>query len=256
MSTDPARGADAALPYFLKEQLQFLTNAAEASALLGGKDTRASAIAKVVNHGITSHSFVPAMITGFRPSLDQKLETVRAENKGPATAIHLRRAILLESARLITEAVYHEGAVVSPALLDSQPNNGFLRWRDRQAHEKATASLHLLAPLLDVAADRKAAFEDLKQIWTNAIQIGLKMSMKPSIWHAEYPPTGPGSMFNLANMRSVDREFLGTPQELMARGLNVRLAITPVVTETDFSGRREAGVAPRCLHMARCLLMP
>lgn len=77
------------------------------------------------------------------------------------------------------------------------------------------------------------------------------MTMKPSNFNLEYPAVGCNSLFNPAQMVNRDQDFRHDPQQLSQMGVEVRLAITPVITETDYLA---AGLVPKVLHYAHVLL--
>lgn len=231
--------ADAAVPLALKDRIASLTNPSEVQTLLSHGSSRPLVAAKIINHEITTTCLRPSVINSFRPSIDKRLDDIRSQNSA-VLAINVRRGILVAAAEIVQEAV-------------RDPR--FESWVDRQANQHMATTWTTVGPLCvaeTVAADAQAG---LKAIWLEAYRVGVKMACKPSIFTTDFPPTGPQSIFNPANMVNKDYGYGVAGTELAKRGSTVRLAVTPVVMETDFSGRDGSDrLEPRCLHFSNCLL--
>ena len=227
------------MPLALKDRIASLTNPVEAPTLLSHSFSRPLVVAKLINYEITAVCLRPSVINGFRPSIDQKLADIRKENT-PAVAINVRRGILVAAAEIIRDAT-------------KDPR--FESWVDRQADQHTAETWTTVSPLCVSDTEESEARAGLKAIWLEAYRVGVKMACKPSIFTADFPPTGPQSVFNPANMVNKDYGYGVPGAELARKGSTVRLAMTPVVMETDLSGRDGSDrLESRCLHFSNCLL--
>ena len=123
--------------------------------------------------------------------------------------------------------------------------DGFDAWLDRNIQPRVHDMWHLLQPLFAHGTPRDPAWNDLNRIWKEAGRIGNLMLSKPCIYTLDFPPMGPNSYFNPSNMCNRDDGFTQNPQALGSMAVSVRLAITPIVIETDFM--KEA-IEAKCLH--------
>ena len=227
------------MPLALKDRIASLTNLDEVQVLLSHGFSRPLVVAKIINYEITTTCLRPSVIKGFRPSVDQRLDDIRNQDSA-VLAINVRRGIVVAAAEIIKEAV---------------KDSRFESWVDRQANQNTAKTWTTVSPLCIANTNETEAQAGLKAIWLEAYRVGVKMSCKPSIFTTDFPPTGPHSVFNPANMVNKDYGYGVSGTELARRGSTVRLAVTPVVMETDFSGRIGSDrLEPRCLHFSNCLL--
>lgn len=222
-----------------KDRIASLTNPNEVQTLLSHGFSCPLVVAKIINHEITNTCLRPSVMNDFHPSVDQRLEEIRKQNS-TTLAINVLRGILVAAAEIIQEAV-------------TDPR--FESWVNRQADQHASTTWEAIGPLCVANTDEAVAQAGLKAIWLEAYRVGVKMACKPSIFTTDFPPTGSQSVFNPANMVNKDYGHGMSGTELANRGSTVRLAVTPVVMETDFSGRDGTDrLEPRCLHFSNCLL--
>lgn len=182
------------------------------------------------------------MISGFRPSIDTRLEAILGQDSA-ALALNIRRGLFVAAAETVQDAIQSHGP-------------RFESWVDRQANLYTAMTWTSIAGLCVADTNKSEAKRALKEIWLDAYRVGVKMACKPSIFTTEFPPTGPRSVFNPANMVNKDHSYgSGSGAELARRGATVKLAVTPVVMETDYSGRDGGDrLQSRCLHFSNCLL--
>ena len=105
---------------------------------------------------------------------------------------------------------------------------------DSNITPKVREMWHVLRPLFAHGTPHDPAWNDLNRIWREATRIGILMLSKPCIYTLDFPPMGPNSYFNPSNMCNRDEGFTQNPQALSSIAVSVRLAITPIITETDF----------------------
>lgn len=219
----------------LRNALALATDPRTAMKLMSTSKTRPLLVARVINQLIVDFAFRPMLLRGFTPFYDNKISSFRGQLMGNIPS-NVRRALLLACAETIT---------------DMTQADGFETWMDRNITPKVHDMWHLLQPLFAHGTPRDPAWNDLNRIWREATRIGILMLSKPCIYTLDFPPMGPNSYFNPSNMCSRDEEFTQNPQALSSMAVSVRLAITPIVTETDFM---KDAIEAKCLHQAMVLL--
>lgn len=226
---------DNALPSKLKDCILQYTNPAIAKRLMSSGSTRYLAVAKVINHQITTLAFRPVIAKGFTQYYDEQISKLRSQFHN-IMPIHVRRALIIASVDLCKEIIEADGW-----------KQHIDRLTARQVHEMWAYLECLFAP----GVSRHEAWTDLAEIWQEATRIGVLMLVQPSLFSLDYPAIGSNSRFNPAQMVNRDVNFKQDPQTLSQMGVSIRLAITPVVTETDYMMQ---GVMPKVLHYSNVLL--
>lgn len=219
----------------LRNALALATDARSAMKFMSSSKTRPLLIARVINQLIVDFAFRPMLLRGFTQFYDNKISSFRGQLMGNIPS-NVRRGLLLACAETV---------------VDMTQADGFENWMDRNITPKAHDMWHLLQPLFAHGTPRDPAWNDLNRIWREATRIGILMLSKPCIYTLDFPPTGPSSYFNPSNMCSRDEDFTQNPQALSSMAVSVRLAITPIVTETDFM---KDAIEAKCLHQAMVLL--
>ena len=231
----PDKARDQSMPGFLKDALTQNTNASIATKLMASGNTRFLTVAKLINYNITNFAFRPVLTKGFTQYFDNKTTELRNQLQ-TGIPLHVRRALLMACAETTVEM---------------SKVDGFERYLDGIANQKATETWQLMEPLFAPGVAVNEAWQELKRIWGEAARIGVLMLSKPSTFGMDYPPVGRSSYFNPSQMISRDMDFMQNPQTLGNMAAKVRLAITPIVTETDFLG---SAVVPKTLHYSNVLL--
>lgn len=231
----PDKYKDSNMPLVTKNMIIQQTNPAIAMTLITTGATRYFAVSKIVNYDIVNFAFRPMVVRGFQPFFDQRMTEIRGQLT-VGIAMHIRRGILTAAAQLVQE-------------MTETP--GWQEYVERTVQTRASEIWHIIQPLFAHGAALDEAWDDLKHIWSEAMRVGVLMNKKPSLFTLDFPPTGANSFFNPSNMVNRDLSFKVDPITLGNMGLKVRLAITPVVTETDFGG---GSVVPKNLHFANVLL--
>ncbi|KAF6230738.1 hypothetical protein HO173_011090 [Letharia columbiana] len=219
----------------LRNCLAVATDPRTAMKLMTSSKTRPLLIARVINQLIVDFAFRPMLLRGFSPFYDNKISSFRGQLMGNIPS-NVRRALLLACAETVVDMTQAEG---------------FEGWMDRNITPKVHDMWHLLQPLFAHGTPRDAAWNDLNRIWREATRIGILMLSKPCIYTLDFPPMGPNSYFNPSNMCNRDQDFTQNPQALSSMAVSVRLAITPIITETDFM---KDAIEAKCLHQAMVLL--
>ena len=231
----PERGHEPDLPAKLTACIMQFTNSKMAEKLMSSGLTRYFCVAKLINYQITTLAFRPLLVKGFTAHYDNTISDLRKKMHG-VIPLHVRRALMAACAQTFTEMTTQIGF--------QQHINKVVR---SQVHEMWS----FLEPLFAPGAGRTQAWDDLAEIWKEAARIGVLMTMKPSNFNLDYPAVGSSSLFNPAQMVNRDINFRQDAQTLSQMGVAVRLAITPVVTETDYLA---AGLVPKVLHPSNVLL--
>lgn len=219
----------------LRNALALATDPRTAMKLMSSSKTRPLLIARVINQLIVDFAFRPMLLRGFSAFYDNKISSFRGQLMG-AIPSNVRRALLLACAETV---------------VDMTQADGFENWMDRNITPKVHDMWHLLQPLFAHGTPLDPAWNDLNRIWREATRIGILMLSKPCIYTLDFPPMGPNSYFNPSNMCSRDEDFTQDPLTLSSMAVSVRLAITPIVTETDFM---KDAIEAKCLHQAMVLL--
>lgn len=230
---NPAEAAE--LPAKLIACIMQFTNPRTAEQLMSSGATRYFCIAKLINYQITTLAFRPLLVKGFTSFYDNKISDLRKQMQG-VIPLHIRRAIITACADIFTEMTTHPGF--------QQHVNKVVQ---NQVHEM----WNFLEPLFAPGVARNEAWNDLTEIWKEAARTGVLMIMRPSNFSLDYPAVGSSSLFNPAQMTSRDVNFRQDPQTLSQMGVSVRLAITPVITETDYLA---TALLPKVLHKSNVLL--
>lgn len=232
----PDKAKDQAMPSALKAAISHCTNAEFFMKLLSSASTRFFAISKLMNFNIINFAFRPTLMKGFNQQHDDTITDIRSRLLS-GIPLHLRRALLVASAETV---------------VDTAKKHGFNEHLERANARKVLEMWQMLEPLFAPGVNRNEAWADLKHIMKEASRIGFLMLSKASIFSLEFPPIGPSAYFNPSNMINRDTTtFTHNPETLGTMPVSVRLAITPIVTETDFMGD---AVVPRSLHYANVLL--
>ena len=231
----PDQNKDQFITDTLRNALALATDPRTAMKLMSSSKTRPLLVARVINQQIVDFAFRPMLLRGFSPSYDNKISTYRGQLMG-AIPSSVRRALLLACAETV---------------IDMTQADNFEAWMDRNILPKVHEMWHVLQPLFAHGTPRDPAWNDLNRIWREATRIGILMLSKPCIYTLDFPPKGPSSYFNPSNMCSRDEDFPHDPQALSSMAVSVRLAITPIVTETDFM---KESIEAKCLHQAMVLL--
>lgn len=231
----PDQHKDQLISVPLRNSLAMATDPRMAMKLMSSSKTRPLLIARVINQVVVDFAFRPMLLRGFSPFYDNKISSFRGQLMGPIPS-NVRRALLLACAETVVDMTQAEG---------------FENWMDRNITPKVHEMWHLLQPLFAHGTPRDPAWNDLNRIWREAVRIGITMLSKPCIYTLDFPPMGPNSYFNPSNMCSRDEDFTQNPQALSSMAVSVRLAITPIVTETDFM---KDAIEAKCLHQAMVLL--
>ena len=219
----------------LRNSLALATDPRTAMKLMSTSKTRPLLVARVINQLIVDFAFRPMLLRGYSPFYDNKISSFRGQLMG-AIPSNVRRALLLACAETV---------------VDMTQADGFENWIDRNIAPKVHETWHVLQPLFAHGTPRDPAWNDLNRIWKEATRIGILMLSKPCIYTLDFPTMGPNSYFNPSNMCSRDEGFTQDPQALSSMAVSVRLAITPIVTETDFM---KDAIEAKCLHQAMVLL--
>jgi len=231
----PDQEIDDLMPSSSKVKISQTTNPEIATRLMASSSTRFLAMAKTMNVQIATRALRPLMIKGYTPFYDIKISEMRVQLQG----------IIPQSVR--------RGLMVAcmDTFKDMVKENGFRPYLDQHVASQTREMWDFLEPLFAPGVARNEAWEDLTNIWRQATRVGVNMLLKASHWSVDFPPTGQNSHFNPAQMVSRDLNFKQDPQTLASMGVSIRLAITPVVTETDYS---VTALVPRVLHYSNVLL--
>lgn len=233
----PDKNRDRSIPSALRDRIATQTNPAIVSALMSSGTTRYLAVDKLINSEIVRICFRQAVLQGFRPSFDEHFSKLRAQHSS-SLPIHVRRALLTTSVKIAQEAC---------------GTPGFQEWMEERVQEHAMNMWRGAESLLADKINHEKAWSELTKTWRHAYRIGFLMLKRASIFHADFPPVGPNSHFNSSNMVCREPTCAGIPPaQLATMGLKVRLAFTPAISETDFSGER--GTVPKYLHFANVLV--
>lgn len=219
----------------LRNCLSIAADPRTAMKLMSTSKTRPLLVARVINQIIADFAFRPMLLRGFTQFFDNKISTFRGQLMGNIPS-SVRRALLLACAETVNDMVQVDG---------------FDTWMDINITPRVHDMWHLLCPLFAHGTPREPAWNDLNNIWREATRIGVLMLSKPCIYTLDFPPMGPNSYFNPSNMCNRDEEFTQDSQALSSMAVSVRLAITPIVTETDFM---KDAIEAKCLHQAMVLL--
>ena len=219
----------------LRDRFALATDPRTAMKLISSSKTRPLLVARIINQIIVDFAFRPMLLRGFSPSYDSKISSFRGQLMGNIPS-NVRRALLLACAETV---------------VDMTQANGFEDWMEAHITPKVHDMWHLLRPLFAHGTPNDPAWNDLNRIWKEATRIGVLMLSKPCIYSLDFPPMGPNSYFNPSNMCSRDEDFTQNPAALGSMAVSVRLAITPIVTETDFM---KDAIEAKCLHQAMVLL--
>ena len=231
----PDTRKDENLPSELQNSVDSFTNRESAADLLSSGSTRFFAVAKLMNYQISTTALRPVIAKGFHPYYDKKIPEYRTQLNG-ILAIHVRRALV---------------TAYATTSLDMTKEPGFQMHIDDYATRQVHHMWGFLEPLFAQGISRNEAWKDLGFLWKEAARVGVLMMLKPTMFTLEYPPIGPSSMFNPAQMVNRDRTFKQYPQTLSQMGFSIRLSVTPVVTETDIIA---LNTTPKILHLANVLL--
>ena len=231
----PDQNRDQFVSDSLRNALALATDPRTALKLMSASKTRPLLIARIINQVIVDFAFRPMLLRGFSPFYDNKISSFRGQLLGNVPA-SVRRALLL---------------ACSETVVDMTQADGFQHWMDRNISPKVHDMWHMLQPLFAHGTPRDPAWNDLNRIWREATRVGILMLSKPCIYTLDFPPMGPNSYFNPSNMCNRDETFPQKPQALGTMALSVRLAVTPIVTETDFM---KDAIEAKCLHQAMVLL--
>ena len=219
----------------LRDRFALATDPRTAMKLISSSKTRPLLVARIINQIIADFAFRPMLLRGFSPSYDSKISSFRGQLMGNIPS-NVRRALLLACAETV---------------VDMTQANGFEDWMEAHISPKVHDMWHLLRPLFAHGTPNDPAWNDLNRIWKEATRIGVLMLSKPCIYSLDFPPMGPNSYFNPSSMCSRDEDFTQNPAALGSMAVSVRLAITPIVTETDFM---KDAIEAKCLHQAMVLL--
>lgn len=231
----PDQHKDQSITDALRTALALAVDPRTALKLMSSSKTRPLLASRVINQVIADFAFRPMLLRGFSPFYDTKISSFRGQLMGNIPA-SVRRALLLACAETV---------------IDMTQVDGFDAWLDRNIAPRVHDMWHLLQPLFAHGTPRDPAWNDLNRIWSEAARIGILMLSKPCIYTLDFPPMGPNSYFNPSNMCNRDDGFTQNPQALSSMAVSVRLAITPIVTETDFM---KDAIEAKCLHQAMVLL--
>ena len=219
----------------LRDRFALATEPRTAMKLISSSKTRPLLVARMINQIIADFAFRPMLLRGFSPSYDSKISSFRGQLMGNIPS-NVRRALLLACAETV---------------VDMTQANGFEDWMEAHITPRIHDMWHLLRPLFAHGTPNDPAWNDLNRIWKEATRIGVLMLSKPCIYSLDFPPMGPNSYFNPSNMCSRDEDFTQNPTALGSMAVSVHLAITPIVTETDFM---KDAIEAKCLHQAMVLL--
>jgi len=231
----PEPGHEPDHPAKLTACIMQFTNSTIAEKLMSSSLTRYFCVAKLINYQITTLAFRPLLLKGFTAHYDNAISELRKKMHG-VIPLHIRRALMAACAQTFTE-------------MTTQP--GLQNHIDKTVRSQVHEMWNFLEPLFAPGVARTPAWDDLAEIWKEAARIGVLMTMKPSNFNLDYPSVGSSSLFNPAQMVNRDINFRQDVQTLSQMGVAVRLAITPVITETDYLA---AGLVPKVLHPANVLL--
>ena len=230
---DPRK--DDAIPPDLRASLAQYTNAEIAMRLMSSGSTRYFAIAKLINYKLSMLAFRPMLVKGFTPYYDKKISEMRSQFYS-YLPIHIRRALMTACAETFSEMTKADG---------------FQRHMDKLVTRQVYEMWTFLEPLFAPGVARNEAWNDLGELWKEAARIGVLMLLKPAMFDLGYPPVGPSSIFNPAQMVNRDLNFRQDPQTLSQMAVSIRLAITPVVTEIDYMS---SGMTKKILHYSNVLI--
>ena len=231
----PDEVTDRSLPPNIISGVKQFTDPQTAWDLMSSANTRYLMVAKLINFQLTTLPFRPLVVKGFTDYYDGKITEMRVKFH-EIIPIHIRRALMSACADTFREMTETDGF---QAHID-----GIVR---HQVNEMWT----FLEPFFGEDMPRMEAWNGLGEIWTEACRIGVLMLLKPSSFSLDYPPVGPSSLFNPAQMINRDTNFRQDPQTLSRMGVTVIMAVTPVVTETSFISDQPV---PRILHHSNVLL--
>ena len=231
----PDQHQDQFISDHLRARLSLATDPRTALKLMSDTKTRPLLVARVINQIIADFAFRPMLLRGFTPYYDNKISSFRGQLLG-AIPSFVRRGLLVACAETVSDMIQSEN--FDAFLAANVGSHVHDMWQ-------------LLSPLFAPGTPRDPAWADLNRIWREAGRIGTLMLSKPCIYTLDFPPMGPNSYFNPSNMCSRDEGFTRDPMALSSMAVSVRLAITPVVTETDFM---KEPIEAKCLHQAMVLL--
>ncbi|CAD6575025.1 MAG: hypothetical protein ASARMPREDX12_007067 [Alectoria sarmentosa] len=231
----PDQYRDQFLSDSLRNALSIATDPRTAMKLMASSKTRPLLIARVINQLIVDFVFRPMLLRGFSQFYDNRISSFRGQLMGNIPS-NVRRGLLLACAETV---------------VDMTQADGFENWMDSNITPKVREMWHVLQPLFAHGTPHDPAWNDLNRIWREATRIGILMLSKPCIYTLDFPPMGPNSYFNPSNMCNRDEGFTQNPQALSSMAVSVRLAITPIITETDFM---KDAIEAKCLHQAMVLL--
>ncbi|KAL6720586.1 hypothetical protein ACLMJK_002510 [Lecanora helva] len=231
----PDLDKDDLLPSRLRSSISSFSNIESGMKLMSSGTTRYLTIAKLINYQMTQLAFRPTVARGYTAHYDSKLSEMRSQFYN-IVPIEVRRALTTACAQTFKEMTK-----------EADFKKFVERIVARQVHEMWA----FFEPLFSPGISRDEAWNDLGQLWRDAVRIGGLMLMKASAFSLDFPAVGPNSLFNPAQMVSRDVSFRQDPQSLAKMGVSVRLAITPVIIETDFMANEPI---PKTIHFAQVLL--
>jgi len=231
----PDKERDSIMPDSLRNAIVDQTNEEDWMKLLSTSRTRGFAVAKLLNYQIVNSAFRPIIVKDFRAEYDARMHSLRG-SYSTGMRLDVRRDILEASSQLVKE------------MMADRSWQGFV---DNLIRKYTRQTWQYVQPLFtsDIRQDKAGA--DLFQIWSEAVRIGMLMLRKVSMFNADFPPTGPSSIFNPGQMVNRDQVFNQDPMQLGAMNVKVKLAITPVITETDFHVNTPM---PKIVHYSNVLL--
>ena len=232
----PSKEHDQAMPPLLFATLTGLTNPEIVRHLICTSSTRYFAVAKIINSTLANVPLRPVLIRGFTHDFDARIADLRSQLSRTGLPLQMRRALLVASTEIVEEMMHA---------------SGFKNWIQEETLQHVRTMWTLLEPLFAPGVPRNEAWDDLVHIWGEAVRIGLLQVKKVSSFSLDFPPVGPNSRFNPSNMNSRDPAYKEGSQTLGQMGAYVRLSVTPIVSETDFT--RDA-VVPKILHYANVLV--
>ena len=226
---------DNTLPSHCQTSLVRLTNPSMALKLVSSGSTRYLAVAKLINFQISNLAYRPVIAKGYTADYDTKIAEMRSQFY-TISPIHVRRGLMVACVDTFKE------------MTSEKPFQEHIqKLITREVHH----AWNLCEPLFSPGVSRNEAWNDLTEIWKEATRIGVLMLLKPSAFNTDYPLIGPSSLFNPAQMVSRDINFRQDPQTLSKMGVTIRLAITPVITETNYMSNEPI---PKTLHFSNVLL--
>ena len=220
----PDKMKDTLLAESVRSQLFQVTNPAAAPSLIATSQTRYLAVTKLMLHMMVNYSFQPMVVKGFKSEYDYRLLYER-QRIHIGCSSHVRRSATTNIAEIVREICRDPDW---PAYLART-----IQFQTQRLWDYVT---HFLAPDVKIGEAKQGMFT----LWEEALRIGQVMYSTTSLFSTDFPPVGEASFFNPANMVNRDPGFDQDPRTLGQMGLKIRLAITPVVTETniEISGSR------------------